>query len=151
MHELSVTSVHVQKKWRSWHPKRSHGTQHFKKMLLTIAYFYCQTQKSYNYSVQNTLFLLISHIWSMGPQHFFPGHFFLRQKCLRVQTESFFLGLHTFPLRRKKSAATAKIPSVRHFQDLKSILGGRYREKSAPQADFFFGGGKFFFFPHPKT
>ena len=79
VHELSVTSVHLQKKRRSWHPKvpgEATVRNISKKMLLKIAYFYCQTQNSYNYSAQNTFFLLISHIWSMGPQHFFPGHFF---------------------------------------------------------------------------
>ena len=103
--------------------------------------------------LQCTEYLVLAYFAHLehGTPTFFPGHFFLRQKCLRVQTESFFLGLHTFPLRRKKSAATTKIPSVRHFQDLKSILGGRYREKSAPQADFFFWGWEFLFFPPPEN
>ena len=115
----------------SW---RSHGTQHFKKMLLKIAYFYCQTQNSYNYSAHNTFFCLFR---TFGTPTFFSWSLFPRQKCL-----------HTFPLRRKKSAATTKIPSVRHFQNLKSAfweadLGESLRRRRI----FFFGGEDFFFFP----
>ena len=100
--------------------------------------------------LQCTEYLVLAYFahFEHGTPTFFPWSLFSQTE---VQTESFFLGLHTFPLRRKKSAATTKIPSVRHFQDLKSILGGRYREKSAPQADFFFFWGWEFFFSPPEN
>ena len=94
-------------------------------------------QNSYNYSAQNTFFLLISHIWEHGTPTFFSWSFFPRQKCL-----------HTFPLRRKKSVATTKIPSVRHFQNLKSAFWEAYMGKSLRRRRiFFFFWGGFFFFP----
>ena len=142
MHDLSVTSVHLQKKRRPWHPKgswRSHGTQHFKKMLLKIAYFYCQTQNSYNYSAQNIFFACFAHL-EHGTPTFFSWSLFPRQKCL-----------HTFPLRRKKSAATTKIPSVRHFQNLKSAFWETDLEESLRRRRIFFWGRGFFFFPPPEN
>ena len=103
--------------------------------------------------LQCTEYLVLAYFAHLehGTPTFFPWSLFSQTEVPESADRKLLLGLHTFPLRRKKSAATTKIPSVRHFQDLKSILGGRYREKSAPQADFFFWGWEFFFFPHPKT
>ena len=138
VHELSVTSVHLQKKRRSWHPKvpgEATVRNISKKMLLKIAYFYCQTQNSYNYSAQNTFFFAYFTHLEHGTPTFFSWSFFPRQK-----------------LRRKKSAATTKIPSVRHFQNLKSAFWEAYMGKSLRRRRiFFFWGGDFFFSPHPKT
>ena len=138
VHELSVTSVHLQKKRRSWHPKvpgEATVRNISKKMLLKIAYFYCQTQNSYNYSAQNTFFFAYFAHLEHGTPTFFSWSFFPRQKCL-----------HTFPLRRKKSAATTKIPSVRNFQNLKSAFWEAYIRRRI----FFLGGG-FFFSPPPEN
>ena len=77
----------------------------------------------------------------MGPQHFFPGHFFPDRRAYIPSP------LGEKKVRHHENSFGAAFPKSKI-----RILGGIYGEKPAPQADFFFfWGGDFFFPPHPKT